>query len=531
MLEGCVPWPAELATKYRREGYWLGRPLGDLLQEACAQHTDRTAVVAGEHRMTYTELSEKSSELAGGMLALGIRPLDRVVVQLPNVPEFVVVTFALLRIGAIPVMALPGHRKVEVAHLGAHSGAVAYVIKDEFQGFDYRCLAREVLTEVPGIRQILVAGDAQEFTALDTVTTADEPVFPAVDPAEPALLLLSGGTTGLPKLIPRTHDDYAYNMRACAEAMSVGADDVYLAVNQAAHNAALGCPGVLGTLLVGGKVVLSTSIRPDDVFPLIHRENVTITTLVPPLVRMWMDAARKKPVDLSGVMLQVGSSKFNPLQAEEARKVLGCELTQWFGIGEGLLTYTRIDDSDDVLLNTEGRPLAEADEILVVDSAGKPVADGEEGELLTRGPYTIRGYYRAPEQNARAFTEDGYFRTGDLVVRRPDGNIVIVGRIKDVINRAGDKVPPEEVEEHLLAHPAVIDAAVVGVTDSVLGERCYAFVILRDSDVRPPEIKAFLRGRGLAVYKIPDKVVPLDRFPHTAVGKVDKSALRSSIAG
>ncbi|KXK61872.1 2,3-dihydroxybenzoate-AMP ligase [Micromonospora rosaria] len=527
MLDGCVPWPEDLATRYRREGYWQGRPLGDLLDEACARHADRTALVCGQRRITYADLAAQARAVTGGLANLGIAPLDRVVVQLPNVPEFVVVVHALLRIGAIPVMALPGHRRVELTHLCAHSQAVALVVADQVKGFDHRALARQVRADVPTLEHVVVCGDAEEFTAL-TDLHRPGPDLPAVDPGEPALFLLSGGTTGLPKLIPRTHDDYAYNMRATAQALRFDEHGVYLAVNPIGHNSALGCPGVLGTLLVGGTAVLTSSVRPDEVFDLVQRERVTLTTLVPPVVRLWIDAARRSGTRLPHLTLQVGSAKFDPARAAEVRTSLGAGLTQWFGVGEGLLTYTRLDDPEEIVLTTEGRPLAPHDEILVVDPDDRPVPDGVEGELLVRGPYTIRGYYRAEEQNRRSFTPDGYFRTGDLVRRRPDGSIVVVGRIKDVINRGGEKVPAEEVEEHLLTHAAIRDAAVVGVADPTLGEKTVAFVILRDEPVTSATVKSFLRERGLATYKIPDRVVPLDEFPRTAVGKVDKVALRAS---
>jgi 2,3-dihydroxybenzoate-AMP ligase len=528
MLDGCVPWPENLTALYRREGYWRGRSLGDLLEQSCTEHAEKVAVVCGDQRVTYGRLSAESAALAGGLLSQGVGALDRVVVQLPNVPEFVVVVFALLRIGAIPVMALPGHRRVELTHLCRQSEAVALVVADEIKGFDHRDLAREVLTEVPALRNVVVTGKAEEFTALSDLFRPGQRL-PAVDPAQPALFLLSGGTTGLPKLIPRTHDDYAYNALATAEALRFDHTGVYLAVNPVGHNSALGCPGVLGTLLVGGTAVLTSSIRPDEVFPLLRRERVTLTTLVPPVVRLWTDAARKSGARFPGLLLQVGSAKLDPARAAQVRDSMGAALSQWFGVGEGFLTYTRLDDPGDVVLATEGRPLARHDEILVVDEEDRPVPDGAVGELLVRGPYTIRGYFRAAEQNLRAFTRDGYFRTGDLVCRRPDGNLVVVGRMKDIINRGGEKVPAEEVEEHLLTHAAVRDAAVVGVDDPVLGERSVAFVVVGEDVIAPASMKNYLRDRGLATYKIPDKVVPVSELPRTPVGKIDKAALRAGI--
>ncbi|MFG2603310.1 (2,3-dihydroxybenzoyl)adenylate synthase [Streptomyces sp. NPDC048514] len=531
MLEGFVPWPAEFAERYREEGYWQGRTLYDLLRSAEREHRERTAVVAGDVRLTFGQLLRQVDELAAGLHGLGVRARDRVVVQLPNQASFVGLSFALFRLGAVPVMALPGHRRSEIVHLCRHADAVAYVVPDRFQGFDYRVLAREVRAEVPGLRHVLVAGEAAEFTPLDEVRAAPLDL-PPVDPSEVALLLLSGGTTGLPKLIPRTHDDYAYNALACARALAMDEHGVYLAATPVAHNAALGCPGVLGTLLVGGKAVLAANPSPDEALPLVLREGVTLTTLVPPLVMMWLADPEVAKADLSGLLLQVGSSKFQPEVARRVTATLGCRLTQWYGIGEGLLTHTRLDDPEDVVLTTEGRPLCPADEVRVVDEAGRDVPRGEVGELLTRGPYTIRGYYRAPEQNARAFTPDGFFRTGDLVRLTPEGNLVVSGRVKDIIHRGGDKVSAEEVESHLLTHPAVRDVAVVGLPDERLGERVCAFVVPSSPSgdgqpLRLARLKAYLAERGLATYKMPDRLELVEGFPKTPVGKVDKKALRA----
>ncbi|GGW20677.1 2,3-dihydroxybenzoate-AMP ligase [Streptomyces capoamus] len=529
MLEGFVPWPAEFAERYRAEGYWRGRTLYDLLRSAAHEHRERTAVVAGGLRLTFGRLLARVDETAAGLYGLGIRPGDRVIVHLPNQAPFVMLSFALFRLGAVPVMALPGHRRNEIVHLCRHTDAVAYVVPDRFQGFDHRVLAREVLTAAPSLRHVLVAGDAAEFTPLDEVR-AEARDLPPADASQVALLLLSGGTTGLPKLIPRTHDDYAYNALACAEALGMDRDGAYLAATPVAHNAALGCPGVLGTLFTGGKAVLAPNPSPEEALPLLLREGVTLTTLVPPLVMMWLADPEVAKADLSGLLLQVGSSKFQPEVARRVTAVLGCRLTQWYGIGEGLLTHTRLDDPEDVVLTTEGRPLSPADEIRVVDGAGREVAPGEVGELLARGPYTIRGYYRAPEHNARAFTPDGFFRTGDLVRLTEEGNVVVSGRVKDIIHRGGDKVSAEEVESHLLTHPAVRDVAVVGLPDERLGERVCAFVVPSSPDGEQPRLarlKAYLTERGLAAFKLPDRLELVDAFPKTPVGKVDKKALRA----
>ncbi|MBW8486128.1 (2,3-dihydroxybenzoyl)adenylate synthase [Actinomadura parmotrematis] len=530
MLPGAVPWPPEAAARYRAAGYWQGRTFGAMLREVAAAHPARTAVVAGETRWTYAELDERADRLAAGLRRIGVAPRDRVVVQLPNVAEFLQVAFALFRLGAIPVFALPAHRATEIGYFLEHADAAAYVIPDRHANFDYRTLAREVKA-----RRVVVAGEAEEFTALTDLDAGAPAALPDPDPADVALMQLSGGTTGTPKLIPRTHDDYLYSVVASAEICGLTPDSVYLCALPVAHNFPMSSPGVLGTLSAGATVVLAPVPSPDAAFPLIERERVTITGLVPPLALVWLAAAPATAHDLSSLrILQVGGAKFSAEAAARVRPVLGCDVQQVFGMAEGLVNYTRPNDPEDVRVTTQGRPISPADEVRVVDDADRDVAPGATGHLLTRGPYTIRGYYRAPEHNAAAFTADGFYRTGDVVRRTAGGNLVVEGRAKDQINRGGEKIAAEEVENHLLAHPAVHDAAVVAVPDPMLGERTCAFVILRPAAREDPpkaaHLRAFLRGRGIADYKIPDRVVLADAFPHTGVGKVSKRDLRAAVA-
>nr|WP_329141357.1 AMP-binding protein [Streptomyces sp. NBC_01476] len=538
MLPGCVPWPPEEASRHRAAGYWTDEPLGELLRRSAAEHGARTAVVGDGVRLSYAELDARADDLARGLLGLGLTRGDRIVVHLPNCAEFVLATFALLRIGALPVYALPAHRQREIAHLCAFSGAAGYLIADRYLGHDYRALARTVAAE-PGVdlRQVLVVGDPQEFTGLAAVEAAGRAAPRAPLPApgaadDVALFLLSGGTTGLPKLIPRTHNDYAYNARASAQVCGFGPDTVYLAALPAAHNFALACPGVLGTLAVGGTVVLPADPSPDESLRLIAEERVTVTALVPSLLGLWLDALSWLPEDVSSLRLvQVGGAKPDAATAARVRPVLGCALQQVFGMAEGLLNLTRLDDPEELVLVSQGRPLSAGDEVRIVDDDGTAVPPGAVGQLLTRGPYTLRGYYRLPEHNALAFT-DGWYRTGDLVRALPTGHLVVEGRIKEVINRAGDKVSAEEVEEQLALHPAIRQSAVVGEPDPVLGERITAFVVVESGLGAPSAAEAgeFLRGRGLAGYKVPDRLVAIGALPLTAIGKVDRRALLAHAA-
>ena len=238
---------------------------------------------------------------------------------------------------------------------------------------------------------------------------------------------------------------------------------------------------------------------------------------------IWLDAASSRNADLSSLeVIQVGGAKFSAEVAKRIRPTFGCTLQQVFGMAEGLVNYTRLDDPEEIIIHTQGRPMSELDEVRVVDENDNDVKPGEVGSLLTRGPYTIRGYYKAEEHNARSFTKDGFYRTGDLVKVNEQGYIIVEGRDKDQINRGGEKVAAEEVENHLLAHDAVHDVAIVSMPDDYLGERTCAFVIARGQVPAVSELKMFLRERGIAAYKIPDRIEFIESFPQTGVGKVSK---------
>lgn len=523
-------WPEERARRYRERGYWRGETFSGFLRQRAAETPDTIAIVGGAQRWSYAQLLARAETAAAGFLALGLRPGDRVVVQLGNIAEFFPVVFGLFRAGLVPVYALPAHRLVEIGHFIAKSGARAYVIADSLDGFDYRGLARAVQDANSALEHIVVVGEAEEFIPFEGFK-ADPALLPAdADPSDVAFLQISGGSTGLSKLIPRTHDDYIYSFRASAEICGLGPSSVYLCALPVAHNFPMSSPGVFGTLYAGGRVVLSPSPSPDIAFSLIEKERVTITGLVPPLALLWMQARPNSAADLSSLeVLQVGGAKFMPESAKRVRPVLGCLCQQVFGMAEGLVNYTRLDDSEELIVNTQGRPISPDDEILIVDDNGQEVPEGTPGNLLTRGPYTISAYYNDPAANARSFTPDGYYRTGDIVKRTPEGYLVVQGRATDHINRAGEKISAEEIEDHLLAHPNVFDAAVVSMPDPYLGERSCAFIIAQGEKPRPAALKAWMRQRNLAEFKVPDQIVFVPEFQTTAVGKISRKQLRADL--
>jgi salicylate---CoA ligase len=547
--DDTVPWPDAEARDYVAKGYWAGVPLGTLLREVADRHPDAPALVdaAAGVRLTHLELADRADSAAARLLDLGMSPGDRIVVQLGNGWEFVVLTCACLRAGIVPVMALPAHRRTELTHLARHSEATAIAVPDRMRDFDHQELAHELGDDVRsatgGPWHVLVVGDDLAPGSIDLRALcgpgddaeADRARLDAaaVGSRDVAVFLLSGGTTGLPKLIARTHDDYAYNARRSAEVAGVDAAAVYLVSLPAGHNFPLACPGVLGTLLAGGRVVTLPSPEPGRAFSTIAAEAVTHTAVVPAVAGRWLDhAAHHGSGDVATLrVLQVGGARLADELARRVTPVLGATLQQVFGMAEGLLNFTHLDDPEEVVCTTQGRPMCPDDEVRLVDELDQDVPDGEPGSLLTRGPYTPRGYYKAAEQNARAFTEDGWYRSGDICRRTPEGNLIVEGRDKDMINRGGEKISAEEVENLVYQVPGVAQVAAVSMPDRELGERVCLYVVPRPGEtVTLEEVRASMEGAGVARFKLPEHLVLVDQLASTKVGKIDKKALRADIA-
>ncbi|QEU89657.1 (2,3-dihydroxybenzoyl)adenylate synthase [Streptomyces kanamyceticus] len=449
MLDGCTPWPEEFVDRYWTVGHWCGNTLDNLLRGWALEYGPRTALAHGETRLTYANLNRRVDRTAAGFRLRGLRPGQRVVVQLPNVPEYVVTVFALMRVGAIPVFCPVSHRPSEVSPLVRITQAVGYVGPSTYQGFDHTAMAADIAAEGPFLRRVFtyeapgtssphggMTADASSchYFPLSTIDAPpDRAVARSAD--EVAFFLLADGVTSTePRLVPRTHNDYAYQARAAAELVSLTGDDVYLAALPAESNFAFGCPGIVGTLSVGGTVVLVENTDPARCLPVIEQRQVTITSVTPADAERWLDGLPAARADLSSLRLvQIGGGALPRTTAERMEPEWGCRPQQVFAMPEGPLTLTRPTDPVETVLATQGRPLSPDDEIRLVDADGENVPDGESGELLARGPYTPRGYYRAPDHNASVFTPDGFFRTGRLARRTRDGNLVVTGRLTGTV--------------------------------------------------------------------------------------------------
>lgn len=542
MLEGFVPFPEEFAERYRQKGYWQDRTIADVFADICRTHGSRVAVCDARSRVTYAELDERAVNLALNLLDTGLRPGDIVVLQLGNVLEFVYTYFALHKIGVRPILALHTHRYRELRQFVEVSGARATITVDRAKDCDFAAIVERIRAETDTLDLRFMLGEAAEGfhdlrELMERPAAGDPAALDAIqadiDPCEPALFLLSGGTTGIPKLIPRTHNDYLCNSRLAASCTGIEDDSVLLDVLPIAHNLPLACPGLQGFMLRGAKTVLHTSTRPDQVFPLIERYGVTHIHVVPALLITWMNDPLVHEYDLSSVrVIQSGGQRLQPETRLLTEKLLpNCTVQENFGMAEGMLMFVRLDDPRDVRLETVGRPVCEDDEVLILGEDDEPVTPGEVGEFCCRGPYTLRGYFNAPEHNARAFTPEGFYRSGDLMRRHPSGNYIVEGRKKDVINRGGEKISAEEVENLVLGHPKVVNVACVAMPDAVLGEKMCACVVPKAGEsLTLEELTGYLMSHEIAKFKLPERLELLDSFPLSTFGKVSKKDLVAMVS-
>jgi 2,3-dihydroxybenzoate-AMP ligase len=540
MLEGFVPFPPEYAARYRAKGYWRDQSLAQEFDAVFQRYADRVALIDGDVSFTYAELDRITTNLALNLLELGLKPLDRVVPTLPNVHEFVLLYFALQKIGCIPIAALVTHRYAEISQFVQLSGATTCVYPDTAGDFAFAPVIARVQAENPSLKFRLVLGEAgpgevslRELINKPATLPASRLTEIRIDPTDPCIFQLSGGTTGIPKLIPRTNNDYAYNSKVAADVTEIDAESVLLLVLPIAHNLPLACPGIQGFLFKGAKVVLHANTRPAEMFALIEKHQVTHLKVVPALLIRLINDDAAEAFDLSSLrLIQSGGQRMQPeVRAKTRALIPGVFVQENFGMSEGTLMFVRASDPEEVKLETCGRPVCDDDEVLLLDEEGRVVPDGEVGEFTVRGPYTLRGYFGVPEYNARQFTPDGFYRSGDLMRKHPSGNYIVEGRKKDLINRGGEKISAEEVENLILMHPAVQNVACVPMPDAALGEKMCAFVILKQGQsLHLKELVGFLLTKEIAKFKLPERLEVLPDFPVSTFGKVSKKALGELIA-
>lgn len=535
MLQGFVPFPSEFVQRYRANGYWQDKSLAQEFDAVYKRFADRVLLVDGDHVFTYADIDRITTNLALNLLSIGLKPLDRVVPVLPNVHEFVLLYLALQKIGGIPIAALVTHRFAEINQFVNLSGATTCVYPETSGDFSFSPIIDRVQQENPAMQIRIVLGNPKDGehslrALIDKPATLPISALAQIqiDPMDPCIFQLSGGTTGIPKLIPRTNNDYAYNSKVAAEVCDLDAESVLLLVLPVAHNLPLACPGIQGYMFKGAKVVLHHNTRPAEMFALIQKHQVTHLKVVPALLIRLINDPSVTDYDLSSLkIIQSGGQRMQPeVRAKTRQLIPGVFVQENFGMSEGTLMFVRSSDPEVVKLETCGRPVCADDEVKLLDEDDKEVAMGEVGELTVRGPYTLRGYFGVPEYNAKQFTSDGFYRSGDLMRMHPSGNYVVEGRKKDLINRGGEKISAEEVENLILMHPAVQNVACVPMPDDNMGEKMCAYVILRTGQsLEFKELIAFLLTKEIAKFKLPERLEKLNDFPVSTFGKVSKKAL------
>jgi non-ribosomal peptide synthetase component E (peptide arylation enzyme) len=532
-IEGYVPFPDDRIRRYVDEGHWRGLTFHAVVDRVADETPSRRAVIGPTRELSYGELAANSRRLAGAFRDdLGLRADDLVTLQLPNCVEFAEVFLACSRLGVVPALVLPRHREQELRHIVDLTESRAVVTVDDRYdlGFDYVDLVDGIVDDYDHLdaRVAITADESEPPTGWHDLAAmrerGDETIGTDVNPCNPGLFMLSGGTSGLPKAIPRTHNDYVYLWEHIAAEMGVDADWTLVAGLPVPHSFAFGY--VFGAALwAGAAFAVEPRLKPEPLIELVDRVDGDVITLIPKQLIDFLEAGDDATLSTLRVVGS-GGQKVPPDLVRRVADRWDAGFCNVFGMGEGAQVITRPDDPLEVQATTVGRPIGPGDELRILDEEGQPVPQGDLGELVVRGPGVFTGYLRNDAANETSFDEEGWFYTGDVFSRRDDGNYEVWGRLDDTINRAGETVYAPAIEDVLVEHPKITKAAVVGIPDETLGERIGAVVELRvgvDS-LALSEVTAFFEDRGLAVFRRPERLLVVETLPETDVGKIDRNA-------
>jgi 2,3-dihydroxybenzoate-AMP ligase len=541
-LEGFTPYKKKDAATYNKLRWWSGLTFGDLLDRAAEIHPEKEAFVDGKTRLTYGEAREKTDRLAVGLIDLGIQPMDRALVQVPNWNEFVLAYFALQKIGAVTVLLIDRYRQFEINRLISLTGATSWIVASRYRNTDYLPIIHDVRKEHPEVKHVITVrgeGDPKPFTSLESLIqkaelTKDNHKRLAErrpDPMQVAHMGPTGGTTGAPKIVPRTHNSLINGIEYCSKAWEQSIEDVNLLAGPIGHDLTFS-KGFMGSIITLGKVVFLDSTENQDICETIQREKVTSIIWVPTLAQRMLQFDGLDQYNLSSLkkMHSAGGASHPDLVKGVIEK-LKMKFFNGYGGTEGMTTITRPRDSLEVICTTVGRPTCPFDTYKVIDQKGKALPVGAEGELVLKGPGVFTGYYNNPEENKKVFTRDGFFRTGDLARINEKGYITLTGRIKEMINRGGESISATEIERLITRHPGVAAVAVIPMPDPLMGERVCAYIQPKaGARLTFEEVISFLRGQKASVLQLPERIEFIDAMPYTGVQKVDKRALQEDIA-
>jgi fatty-acyl-CoA synthase len=514
---------------------FLQSPIGDLLTTQAKAHPERVYLKLGDTEWTYGEAEEQASALAAGLLALGLKPGDRLAVMLPNIAGYVITLFAAAKAGLILVPINVRRHRTEVATRLAKTQPIALVTfsdPDAFDGIDHLAMARELRPDLPDLKHIIsLAGTVEDVISWHYLLDNDATIsLPDVNPAGAAAIVHTLGSSGQPRGAILTHTGLVRSAVAVASDLACTVDDVFLGAVPFSNAYGL-TPTILACTIAGAELVCLPRYRPDDALKLIEEAGVTVHHGVPTMFLMELNHPNFTPAGCASLRTGIMSGAPCPPElVKRVRQEMGCDVLLAYGLTEASpsVTITRFVDGPVTSTETVGRPHPGV-ELKVIDESGQALPPGEEGELCVRGYNVMLGYWDDPEATAQVLDEDGWLRTGDLATIDRDGPVRIVGRKDEVINRAGFKVYPGTVEMTLRSHPGVKEAAVVGVPDLLYGELSFACVVRRPGyDLSTDELLAFAEER-LADYARPDRVIFFDALPRRGSGPVRRRYLRERV--
>ena len=533
-LEGFIGPHIEDEKRYIANGWWRNVTFGYALDEVAEKYPDKEAFVDNKVRLTFTQLRETINRLAANLVELGIVKGDRVLLQLPNWSEFLFSFYALQKIGVPAVLMLPRHGLREIDHFSRMTKAKAWIMPENYHKTNYIPMIVQALKSNPTLKHIIIVRGRENssFISFDKLLNGRTPdrkpqiIGNGPETSDVAFIMPTGGTTGLPKAVPRTHNSAICDAWYRTEAREQGKDEICLLSVPLEHN--LGLAAMNGTILTGGKLVFLDSTKPEDFCETVEKEKVTCAPLVPTLLSRLVNFSNLDNYDLRSLRaLYVGGAKTPPDIIRAVHKRMGNIYICAFGMSEGTGCTTRLDDNLDVILNSVGKPCCPHDDYRIVDDEGREVPVNTEGELIVKGPSIFFGYLNNPEENARAFTKEGYFITGDRAVIDENGYFRITGRSKDIIIRGGENISPADIEVMIREHPKVEDIAVIGIPDEEFGERVCAYIKTKgDTTISLSDITGFLSEQGASVLQLPERVEIIDNIPLTNIGKPDKKALK-----
>jgi 2,3-dihydroxybenzoate-AMP ligase len=541
LLEGFIPYKEEDAQKYNSCRWWSGLTFGDILDRAADIHPEKEAFVDRMTRLTYGEAREKTNKLAIGLIDLGIQPLDRVLVQLPNWNEFVFAYFALQKIGAIPVLLIERYRQLEINNLINLTEATSWIVASSYRKTDYVPIINDILEENPELKNIItVRGDRNHklFSSLERLIEETEMTEDnlarlnsrAPDPMQVAHMGPTGGTTGAPKIVPRTHNSLITGIEYCSKSWEQNNQDVNLLAGPIGHDLTF-TKGFIGSIIMLGKIIFMDSTDDKEICETIEKEKVTSIIWVPTLAQRMLQYKDLDKHDLSSLkkMHSAGGTS-HPDLVKDVTKKLNMKFYNGYGATEGMTTITRTTDDLETICTTVGRPTCPYDTYKVIDKEGNELPPNTQGELVLKGPGVFTGYYNNPRENKASFTKDGFFRTGDVAIIDEKGYITLTGRIKEMINRGGESISATEIEKLINRHPDVAAVAVIPMPDPLMGERVCAYIQPKvGTKLSSNEIISFLKEQKASVLQLPERIEFIDTMPYTGAEKLDKKSLRKDI--